>query len=71
MSKIFLEFNEITENKNPKSFKIEVKDKEEAFKKILSEEPNWLGLKYKKIIHKCRHIDTGEKTNQPCSVSEL
>ena len=29
MSKIFLEFNEITENKNPKSFKIEVKDKEE------------------------------------------
>ena len=57
--------------KLPKVFKVEVKDKAEAVRRLKREMIGFKGLKVEKRLHICRHIETGESENQPCSIEKL
>jgi acetyl-CoA carboxylase alpha subunit len=72
--KHFAEIIEIRDDeKSPKSFKSEVKDKKEAIKKLKEKEKKnpWPDLKYIKRFHICRHRETGETENKPCVIQKL
>ena len=70
MLKLYAEIIEITE-KEPKNFQVMVKNKAEAITKINEKMADFVGLKVEKRLHFCRHIETGEETNQACSVEKL
>jgi hypothetical protein len=68
-------FAEIVEQrddeKSPKTFKVEVFSLTQAKNKIKTAKKDFVGLKYSKRFHICRHIEAGEKENQPCSIQKL
>lgn len=57
--------------KLPKVFRVEVRDKAEAIRKLKREMIRFKGLKVEKRLHICHHIETGENGNKPCSIEKL
>mgnify|MGYP001610862813 CR=1 FL=1 len=70
--KYFAEIIKTDESETPNDFKVEVKDKQEALKKIQQKEVDFVGKSYLKRFHICFHKEEfGEKENLPCQAEIL